>query len=146
VNKWLIRQCNRMLKYYVYIRSRPFPSTSFPNHNSWSPYSVTVRRASYRQRSEISNEWNILTLVLEEISVSEQFLVKSISSTNQDIFLFSVTCRKALGPTQALVQWVPGAVSPRVKRDADHSPPSRAEVKKDGAIPLLPHAPARQGA
>jgi hypothetical protein len=35
------------------------------------------------------------------------------------------------------IQWVPGAVSPRVKRqerEADHSPPPSAEVKNDGAI------------
>jgi hypothetical protein len=37
-----------------------------------------------------------------------------------------------LGPTQPPVQWVPGVLSPGVKarpgRDADHSPPSSAEV------------------
>jgi hypothetical protein len=35
-----------------------------------------------------------------------------------------------------------GALSPEVKRqrrEADHSTPSIAEVKKVGAIPLLPH-------
>jgi hypothetical protein len=46
----------------------------------------------------------------------------------------------ALGPTQ--LQWVPGAFSPGVKlqeREADHSPPSSAEVKKGGAILPLPN-------
>jgi hypothetical protein len=36
------------------------------------------------------------------------------------------------GPTQAPIQWVPGAVSLAVKRpgrEADHSPPSSADVK-----------------
>jgi hypothetical protein len=36
----------------------------------------------------------------------------------------------------------PGALSPGVERpgsEADHSPPSSAEVKKGGAIPPLPH-------
>jgi hypothetical protein len=45
-------------------------------------------------------------------------------------------------PTQHPVQWVPGALSPGVKRqgcEADHSPPSSAEAKKGGAIPPLPH-------
>jgi hypothetical protein len=40
------------------------------------------------------------------------------------------------------MQWVPGALSPGVKRqerEADHLPPSSAEVKKGGAIPPLPH-------
>jgi hypothetical protein len=40
--------------------------------------------------------------------------------------------RPALGPTQPSVQRVPGVLSPGVKarpgRDADHSPPSSAEV------------------
>jgi hypothetical protein len=45
-----------------------------------------------------------------------------------------------LGPTQPPIQWVPGAVSLGVKwpgREADHSPPSSAEVKMRGAIPPL---------
>jgi hypothetical protein len=40
------------------------------------------------------------------------------------------------------VQWVPGALPPRVKlqgREIDHSPSSSADVKKGGAIPPLPH-------
>jgi hypothetical protein len=40
--------------------------------------------------------------------------------------------RPALGPTQPPVQWVTGALSLWVKRpghEADHSPPSRAEIK-----------------
>jgi hypothetical protein len=47
-----------------------------------------------------------------------------------------------MGPTQPPIQWVPGALSPGVKRQgsvADHSPPSSAEVKNGGAIPPLPH-------
>jgi hypothetical protein len=45
------------------------------------------------------------------------------------IFLFTI----ALGPTQPPIQWVPGALSLGVKRpgrEADHSPPSSAEVKE----------------
>jgi hypothetical protein len=40
--------------------------------------------------------------------------------------------RTALGPTQPPIQWVPGALSLGVKRpgrEADHSPPTSAEVK-----------------
>jgi hypothetical protein len=48
------------------------------------------------------------------------------------IFLFTTASRKALGPTQPPIQWVPGALSLGVKqlgREVDHSPPSSAEVK-----------------
>jgi hypothetical protein len=40
--------------------------------------------------------------------------------------------QNGLGPTQPLIQWVPGAISLGVKRpgrEADHSPPSSAEIK-----------------
>jgi hypothetical protein len=49
------------------------------------------------------------------------------------IFLFTITSRMALGPTQPLIQWVPGALFLGVKRsghEADHSPPSSAKVKE----------------
>jgi hypothetical protein len=49
------------------------------------------------------------------------------------IFLFSTSHRPALGPTQSAIQWVPGALSPGLKRpgrEADHSPPTNPEVKK----------------
>jgi hypothetical protein len=45
---------------------------------------------------------------------------------------FFSSSRPALGPIQPPVQWVPGALSLGVKRpghEADHSPPSSAEVK-----------------
>jgi hypothetical protein len=49
------------------------------------------------------------------------------------IFLFTTTSTTALGPTQPLIQWLPRALSLGVKRpvrEADHSPPSSAEVKE----------------
>jgi hypothetical protein len=49
------------------------------------------------------------------------------------IFFFSTSCRPPLGSTQPPIQWVPWALSPGVKRpgrEADHSPPASAEVKK----------------
>jgi len=47
-------------------------------------------------------------------------------------FLLTTASRSFLRPTQPLIQWMPGVLSPRVKRsgrEADHSPPSSAEVK-----------------
>jgi hypothetical protein len=49
--------------------------------------------------------------------------------------------RPALGPTQPPIRWVPGDLSPGVKRpgrEADHSPPSSAEVK--GCVELYLHS------
>jgi hypothetical protein len=51
------------------------------------------------------------------------------------IFPLTSVSRPALGPTHPPVQWVPGVLSPGVKarpgRDADHSPPSSAEVENE---------------
>jgi hypothetical protein len=59
-------------------------------------------------------------------------------------FLFSMSSRPALGSTQAPIQWVPGALSPGVKRpgrEDDHSPPASAEVNKMWIYtPTPPHA------
>jgi hypothetical protein len=51
-----------------------------------------------------------------------------------EIFLLTTTSRLALGPTQPPIQWVLGALSFGVKQlghEADHSPPSSAEVKNE---------------
>jgi hypothetical protein len=48
-------------------------------------------------------------------------------------FQFFMSSRPALGRTQPPIQWVPGALSLGAKwqgREADHSPPTSAEVKK----------------
>jgi hypothetical protein len=58
------------------------------------------------------------------------------------IFLLTTASRPALGPTQPPVQWVPGALSLGVKwpgREADHLPPSSAEVKD--CMELYLHSP-----
>jgi hypothetical protein len=58
------------------------------------------------------------------------------------IFLFTTASRTALEPTQPPIQWVPGALSlgeKRPRREADHSPPSSAEVKE--CVELYLHSP-----
>jgi hypothetical protein len=48
------------------------------------------------------------------------------------ISLFTTAFRTALRPTQPPIQWVPESLSLEVKqpgREADHLPPSNAEVK-----------------
>jgi hypothetical protein len=60
------------------------------------------------------------------------------------IFLFTTASRTALWPTQPPAQWVAGAFSLGVKRperEANHSPPSSAEVKE--WVELYLHSPIR---
>jgi hypothetical protein len=67
-------------------------------------------------------------------------ILEILDSWQYTILLFSTASRPTLGDTQPSIQWVPGALSPRGKRqerEADHS--SSAEVKRGGAIPPLPH-------
>jgi hypothetical protein len=48
-------------------------------------------------------------------------------------FLFLTSSRLVLGSTKTSIPWVPGALSPGVKRpghESDHSPPTSAELKK----------------
>jgi hypothetical protein len=49
------------------------------------------------------------------------------------IYFFATMSRLALGPTQRPIQWVPGALFSLVVEwsgsEADHSPPSSADVK-----------------
>jgi hypothetical protein len=57
------------------------------------------------------------------------------------IFLFTTVSRTALGPTQPPIQWEPGAISLGVKRpgrEADHPPPSSAEVKNAWSYTSIP--------
>jgi hypothetical protein len=57
------------------------------------------------------------------------------------IFLFNTVSRPALGPTQPTIQWVPGILSLGVKRpgrEADHSPPSSAEIKNEWSYTSTP--------
>jgi hypothetical protein len=68
-----------------------------------------------------------------------------ISSRGQDIFIFSVESRPALGPTQPPVQGAPGAVSLEVNQqwhEAENSPPSSGKIKNSGGIPALIHMPS----
>jgi hypothetical protein len=54
----------------------------------------------------------------------------------------------ALGPTHLPIQWLPEAVSPKVKRqrrEADHSPPFNVEAGNGGDIPPLSHVSSCRG-
>jgi hypothetical protein len=67
---------------------------------------------------------------------------QSSKSGGGTIFSFPQRPDRLRDPPSLLSQWVPGAISPWVKllgHEADHSPPSSAEVKNGGAVPQLPH-------
>jgi hypothetical protein len=64
------------------------------------------------------------------------------SQHRQEIFLSTVTFRLAMGPTQPLILWASGIVSPRAKQpgcEADHSPQSNVKVKNREAVCSLFH-------
>jgi hypothetical protein len=66
------------------------------------------------------------------------------------ISLFTTMSRMALGPTQPPIQWVPGALSlgkKRPGREADHLPPSSADIKESVELHLhSPNTPPWHGA
>jgi hypothetical protein len=66
-----------------------------------------------------------------------------------EIFLFTTAFKTVLGPTQPPIKWVPGALSLGVKRpgrEADHSPPSSAEVKNAWNYTSTPNTSSWRGA
>jgi hypothetical protein len=78
----------------------------------------------------LRREWNTEV----DITTGYGLKVRSwISNSNRsEIFLFSKLSRTFLGPNQPPIELVSRALSPGVKLpglEADHSPPTRAEVK-----------------
>jgi hypothetical protein len=62
---------------------------------------------------------------------------QSSSPAKDKIFLLSTSSGPILGHTQPPIQWVPRPLSPGVKRpgrEADHSPPTIAEVKNTSTL------------
>jgi hypothetical protein len=84
----------------------------------------------------VTGSWDSIVSIEMDWTARVQF------PAGEEIFLCSTVARLTLGLTQPFVQWVLGALSPGVEHpgnEADHSPPSSAEVKNDGAIPPLQH-------
>jgi len=76
--------------------------------------------------------------VLVECSVSMQYNSVTFQT---GFFLFATLSRPALGPTWCPIQQVLGACSPRVEWlgcEADHSPPSSAEIKNEWNYTFTP--------
>jgi hypothetical protein len=69
----------------------------------------------------------VVVIIIIIILIPKHFRISGLEN-----FLFITVSRSVLGSTQPPIQWVPGTLSPEVSRpgrEADHSPPSRADVK-----------------
>jgi hypothetical protein len=62
----------------------------------------------------------------------------SIPGSGNIFLFFIIASRQALGTTQPPIQWALSSEVKRHGREANHSPPSSAEVKNGGAILPLP--------
>jgi hypothetical protein len=106
-----------------------------PSHFNHSPIILPTSR--YSQRSTIStkkkkNE-NIATSRYSDWLRAGRPRGRSSNPGRVKNFLLSTSSRPVRGPTQPPIQWVPGAISPGVKRlgrESDHTPPTTAEVMK----------------
>jgi hypothetical protein len=70
--------------------------------------------------------------IIRHFNIAIEYLDQGFETQQWLGIFFTTMSRPALGPTQPPSQWVPGALSLGVKRpghEADHSPPSCAEVK-----------------
>jgi hypothetical protein len=120
---------------YVILRLH-WPASLWMNYSKYSIYAVCFIFPHY------------ITSRVEQLMSGQLEMIWKLGSGsfpgNTRFFLLFTKFKLivSLGPTQSPIQWVPWALSLGVKRqgrEADHSPPSSAEVKKGGAIPSLPH-------
>jgi hypothetical protein len=76
---------------------------------------------------------DIVNYFFRVATVTQPVILRAVSVYAFYSIVIALWSRTALGPTQPPIQWVPGALSLGVKRprrEADHSPPSSAEVKE----------------
>jgi hypothetical protein len=96
---------------------------------------ITVRGANFQNSIQVfQNNFDITLFIRSrESAVGLASRGRSSSQGRTKNFLFFTFSRPALGSTQPPVQCVPRALSAEVERqgrEADHSPPASAEVKK----------------
>jgi hypothetical protein len=101
---------------------------------AWLIYGSKHRNESLKllpyQFTEVSDA---LLLLKEEANTKSDFRSQNFQN--------SCVYRMALGPTQPLIQWVPGALSLGVKwpgHEADHSPSPSAKVKNEWSYTSTP--------
>jgi hypothetical protein len=90
---------------------------------------LELRPLCRRPKSDIYETWRSV----QTKAFCAVLILSSSSPGRVKNFFFSMSSRPVLRPIQLSTQRVPGALSPGVKwrrREADHSPPTNAEVKK----------------
>jgi hypothetical protein len=122
------------------------PSAHFrlnlPMTDSFSEPSCNAR-ATPSKRALSADQLNIYTFIYTEMSRDSAVGIatgyragqqrgRSSSTGRVKNSLFYTSSRPVMGPIQPPIHWVPGTLSPGVKpgHEADHSPSTRAEVKK----------------
>jgi hypothetical protein len=109
--------------------------------NSCRPYRSQNKSPFWRPKRELED--NIKIYVMEVgLGIAQRRAERpGFDSRQCKIFLFFTASRPTLGPTKLPIPWVPGTLSPGVRRqgrEADHSLPSCTEVTEGGAISPLP--------
>jgi hypothetical protein len=87
-----------------------------------------------------SNQHRSVTMVTK-LQVGKQRNWNSICGRGKASFSITTIYRSALGPTLSPTQCVPGPISPGIKQlahEADHSPPTSAEVKNSWSHTSIP--------
>jgi hypothetical protein len=115
----------------VFYKRTYFTTALFPTlHTSLSTF-IYCRYNSVRLIANIRSRDNVVGIATGY--GLERQTGRSSSPGRVKNFLFFTPSRLALGPTQPPIQWVPGVLSPGVKRPGrgtGHSPPTSAKVNK----------------
>jgi hypothetical protein len=124
------------------------------NNARWQDFVNMVMKLHVQKRriilSNLFVEWRPWTMDFVKCCGLDGRVLGFDSRRRLVIFLFTTASRPALGPTQPPIQWVAGALSLGLKRpgrEADHSPPSSAEVKNAWSYTSTPpNTPSWRGA
>jgi hypothetical protein len=137
---WELLHLNKILIYNS-VRTKMFIILRV-RRKSNSSHTLNICRGLYIFNNNISVKCALIAQSVQRWAKGWKIRVWGFDSRRGlGIFLFTTASRTALGPTQP-IQWTPGALSLEVKRpgcEADHSPPSSAEVKECVELYLHSH-------
>jgi hypothetical protein len=134
VNNVDIGLCNRtcLEPYFIFsVLVAPYPSVPSYNCIITVSYDISITE-DFRDHLQSLQEPGMRSRYSDWLRAGRS-KGRSSSPCRVKNFLISKSSTPTLGPIQPPIQWVPGALSLRVKRlerEADHSPPTYAEVKK----------------